>query len=492
MKNFGGRLFQRVRHLLKELHTRVHFRFPNLVPDVPENKIFHKEKDAEENQESKVPLEEDLRQAAVWGVELYGPKEIATLYEGIERLGWAGGRFGIPDSDVLEWVRRVRRYGHGGSRDLGVVCRPKEKGAGREYFSPMPDTCKYLLISINQITPSLTAVLVYFVLNKETAKIYETILNTDRKTFYKRLKGRSGYSIPGVLNQKGDMIEKARLQRADIASSWFAQHLPGMFSGGALINELPTGELIAMNSHVSFKNTEDDHDRGKGKTWAHLLGVNRRFDGWLHPEHAGFGLILDERRENKKYHSIVTLTTSALPDDLYLFSNGRSWGAYHAFVYGQIKGVAIRLAASNYLSEIGRRIRDARECVGQASRSRVAISQTLNQIEGFYRSAIGDPAIAEEMSGLDESEFDWDCTKFVSADRDFKDTLELPSALHKMTKRIADGVHAEGRSARQLFQEVATTLSTRESIRAQRRMETLTILAIVVAGIGVYFGVTGE
>lgn len=490
MKSLRNQIIQNSLEALRKLQRRLHFRFPNLFRDTPENRTFLKDHDAKENSLSKIPLDEELRQAAIWGVELYGPKEISTLYENIEKLGWAGSRFGIPDSDILEWVRRARRYGHTGSRNLGVVHRPKEKGAGRDYFSPMPNACKYLLVSVNQISPSLTAIHVYFVLNEASSKLYETILNTDRKTLYRRFKGRKGYSIPGVLNQKREFIEKARLERAHIASSWFAQHLPGLFCGGPLVNELPTGELITMNNHVSLKDPKERKD--EEPKWPDLLGIDRWFDGWLHPKHEGFGLILDEQRNNKKYHSIVTLTTGRLPDDHYLFSNGRDWGAYNAIVYQELGGIAIRLAASDYLKEIGRRIRDAREGVGEASKNRVALIKTLDRLEAFYRDSIGDPAIAEELSGLKEHHFERDCTKFVSKTLSRSETVELPSALHNMTNRIADSVHTDGRSARQLFQEFASTLSTRESIRAQRRMEILTIVAIVIAGIGAYFGITGN
>jgi hypothetical protein len=490
VKDLRDWFMQNASKALRKLQRELHFKFPNLFLDFPENRAYHKEIDAKENGLSKVPLDEELRQSAIWGVDLYGPKEISTLYENIEKLGWAGSRFGIPDSDVLEWVRRARRYGYTGPRNLGVVYRPKEKGPGRDYFSPMPNACKYLLVSVNQITPSLTAIHVYFVLNEESSKLYETILNTDRRTFYRRFKGRKGYSIPGVLNQKKELIEKARLERAQIASSWFAQHLPGLFSGGPLVDELPTGELITMNNHVALKDPKED--KGEELKWPNLLGIDRWFDGWLHPKHDGFGLILDEERNNKKYHSIVTLTTSRLPDDHYLFSSGRDWGAYNAIVHQELGGIAIRLAASDYLKEIGRRIRDARESVGQASKNRVTLIDTLDRLETFYRDAIGDPAIAEELSRLEEHHFKWDCTKFVSKTLSRSETVELPSALHNMTNRIADSVHADGQSARQLFQEFASTLSIRESIRAQRRMEILTIFAIVIAVIGAVIGVTGK
>lgn len=490
MKSLRNQIIRNSHEALRKLQRRLHFRFPNLFRDTPENRTFLKDHDAKENILSMVPLDEELRHAAIWGVELYGPKEISTLYENLEKLGWAGSRFGMPDSDILEWVRRARRYGYTGERNLGVVYRPKENRPGRDYFAPMPDVCEYLIISLNQISPSLTAIYVYFVLNEESSTRYETILNTDRKTFYRRFKGRKGYSRPGVLNQKRELIEKARLERAHIASRWFAQHLPGLFSGGPLVDELPTGELITMNNHVALKDPKEDKE--EEPKWPDLLGIDRWFDGWIHPKHEGFGLILDEQRNAKKYHSIVTLTTSCLPDDHYLFSNGRDRGAFNALVYQELHGIAIRLAASNYLKEIGRRIRDAREGVGEASKNRVALVKTLDRLEAFYRDAIGDPAIAEELSKLKEYHFKRDCTQFVSKTLRRSETIELPSALHDMTNRIADSVHAEGQSARQLFQEFASTLSTRESIRAQGRMECLAILAIVIAGIGVYFGITGN
>jgi hypothetical protein len=497
MKNLHNRIKGNAQKALQKLQRRLHFRFPHLFADIPENRAFLKENDEKENLVSKVPLDEELRQSAIWGVELYGPKEMSSLYANLEKLGWAGSRFDMPDSDILEWLRQVRRYGYIGERNLGVVYRPQEKGLGREYFAPIPITCEYLLVSFKQISPSLTAIHVHFVLNEESSKIYENILNTDRKTLYRRLKGRRGYSMPGVLNQKRELIETARLERAHIASRWFEQNLPGVFSGGSLVDELPTGELITMNNHVALKDPKEDKE--EEPKWPDLLGVDRWFDGWLHPKNQGFGLILDERRNTKRYHSIATLTINCLPEDHYLFRSGRDQGAVNAFVYRELSGIATRLAASDYLKEIGRRIRDIREGVGKASRNRVALLETLDRLEAFYRDAIGDPAIAEELSGLKDRDFKWDCTRFVSQTLSRNEPVELPSMLHNLTSQIADNVHADGRSARQLFQELASTLSTRESIRAQQRMECLTkvavaiaIISLFVAALGVYLGVTGK
>ncbi|MFC6199418.1 hypothetical protein [Ponticaulis profundi] len=497
MNGFLDQLTKNASIALRKIQRRLHLRFPNIFPDDLESRKFYKEHDAKENIISQVPLDEDLRQSAVWGVELYGPKEISGLYEGLEKLGWAGSRFGLPDSDCLEWVRRARQYGHTGKRNLSIVYRHKEKGPGRDYFAPMPDICNYLLVSINQITPSLTAVHVYFVLNDDATKLYESILNEDRKTYYQKVRGRKGYLIPGVLNQKRDLIEQARLKRAHIASGWFSQHLPGLFSGGPLIDELPTGELILMRNHAALKDPKED--KQLEIKWPDMLGIDQWLDGWVNPTYEGYGLIIDSRHGLKKYHCIVTLRTSSVPDDYYLFRNGRDRGVYDAIVYQDLGGIAVHLAASSYIKEIGRRIREIRETVSQASNNRLALIDTLDQLETFYRDTIGDPAIAEELSKLGKHEFEFDCTKFVTRNLRRGEKVELPTALYKLTKRISENVHADGRSARQLFQEFSSTLSTRESIRTQQRMERLTIVAIfiacislAVAAIGVYVSGTGK
>jgi len=491
MNGFLGQLTKNAFIALRKLQWRLHLRFPNSFPDTIENRKFHKEHDAKENIISQVPLDEDLRQSAVWGVELYGPKEISALYEGLEKLGWAGSRFGLEDSDCLEWVRRARQYGHTGKRNLSIVYRQKEKGPGRDYFAPMPDVCNYLLVSIYQITPSLTAVHVYFVLSDESTKIYESILNKDRKTYYQKVRGRKGYLIPGVLNQKRDLIEKARLERAHIASSWFSQHLPGLFSSGPLINELPTGELILMNNYAALKDPRED--KQSEKKWPDVLGVDQWLDGWVHQKYEGYGLIIDARHSIKKYHCTVALRTSSIPDDYYLFGNNRDRGAYDAIVYQDLGGIAVRLAALSYIREIGRRIREAREAVSQSSKNRSELINTLDQLENFYRDTAGDPAIAEELSKVKKHDFDFDCTNFLNKNLRRNGKVELPTALYKTTRRISKNVHNDGRSARQLFQEFSSTLSTRESIHAQQKMEFLTITAIliaclslIVAAIGVY------
>lgn len=479
--NLINRTTTSISSALKKMQWRLHFKFPHLIPDSLENRTFRKERDAKENLQAKIPLDEELRQACIWGVELYGPKEISTFYDNITRLGWARDRFSMPDRDVLEWVRQARLYGATGDRNVGVVYRPEERGAGRDYFAPMPDNCDYLMVSLSQITPSLTAVRVCFVLNEKAAKRYEAILNTDLKTIFRRHPGQKGYSIPGVLNQKKEKLDEARLESTRMVSLWFSQHLPGLFSGSQLVDKLPTGELITMRDHVALKDPrEDDGERNK---WANLLGIDQWFDGWHHPKLPNCGLILNERHNDKRNHSIVTLKTNGLSDEDLGVYNKRDRGSYCAIIYNSMSGISVRLAATDYLKEIGRRVREARESISQNSRDRSRLISTIDRLETFYREAIGDPLIATELALLKQHNFDWDCEKFTRKRWGNDETIELPKALRRFTKKLAQDVLADGASARQLFQEFASTLSTRESIRTQKKMERLTIVAIGIAAI---------
>lgn len=468
----------------------LHFRFPKSFLDTPENRAFFEKADQEENITSKVTLDEKLRQSSIWGVELYGPKEVSALYENLERIGLTGSPFLLPEKDVIEWLWKARRYGHVGQRNLGVVHSRNIKRVGQDYYAPVPEFCEYLIVSINQITPSLTAVHVCFVLTEGASKRYESILNTDRKTTYRSLQGRKGYSISGVLHQKREAIQNARLERARIASDWFARHLPGLFSSGALVDELPTGELITLRNHTAFIPPGEDSD--PDLRWSNLLGIDRWHEGWRHPKHEGFGLILDEQSNIKRYHSIAILKTSAIPDDHYMFNGRRDKSAYDTIAYHALGGIAIHLATLSYLREIGRRIREAREGIGQASKDRRSLIKTLDQLEAFYRNAIGDPAIAAELAAIQKNQFDFYCENFSSKNIRGDKVFELPDVLHRQTIQLAENVRADGVSARQLFQELASTLSARESIRAQKRMELLSILAVVIAGISLFIGVKRE
>ena len=476
-----NRASESISSALRKMQLQLHFKFPNLIPDSLENRAYRTERDAKDNLQSQIPLDEELRQACIWGVELYGPKEISTFYANIEKLGWARDRFQMPDRDVLEWVRQARLYGATGDRNIGVVYRPEERGVGRDYFAPMPDNCDYLIVSVSQITPSLTAVRVCFVLNEKAAKRYETILNTALKTIFRRHPGQKGYSIPSVLNQKKEKLDEARIESTRMASLWFSQHLPGLFSGSQLVEKLPTGELITMKDHVALKDPREDN--GERTKWANLLGIDQWFDGWHHPKLPNCGLILNERHNDKRNHSVVTLTTNELSDEDLGVYNSRDRGSYCAIIYNSMSGVSVRLAATDYLKEIGRRVRVARESISQNSRDRSRLINTIDRLETFYREAIGDPSIATELAILKQHDFDWDCEKFTRKRLDNDKTIELPKALRRFTKKLAQDVLADGASARQLFQEFASTLSTRESIHTQKKMERLTIVAIGIAAL---------
>lgn len=64
------------RRIARTLRWRAHWLLPNTIPGTHAkvDRVYYKQRDVEANAESRVPEEEELRLAVMWGTELYGSR----------------------------------------------------------------------------------------------------------------------------------------------------------------------------------------------------------------------------------------------------------------------------------------------------------------------------------------------------------------------------------------------------------------------------------
>lgn len=469
----------------RRLWWRIHSRFPNAIPGpYAQDRSYVRNRDRQQNSDTQVPAQEEVRLRAIWGAELFGPSEVDQLYLGLQKLAWDDDRMGQPGSGALYWIREQRMYGSEGSFNLGVVHRREDKKfLPRDYFAPLPKETDYLIVKIFQLSASLTCVLVGFVLKEEHAKCYETELNTDRKTINEPIKRKSGYLMLGVENLKRRAIDDARTKYRNVAVRWFETNLPGFFCLAGDGNRLPTAELITTNSDLLLTS---ERDAGAPHShWPRLLVTSNHFDMWTNAECSGLRLSVDELSGDTRFHTIVSLRTADLTDEHLKYVGGRTASAFVAFCQDRLGGILSNYAALALLREAGRTLKLSRETLKSSSGRHRQVLRTLDSIKRFFDKSLGTPTIASEL--LKKSErphsYSWDCADFrQSPQKADSEPTKIAETLRARTEYLATRVLSEEVTTREHFQQIAAIMSTRESVKAQRRMEVLTVVAITLAG----------
>jgi hypothetical protein len=172
-------------------------RFPN-IECLEETSIRQhiQNRDIRDNGETQIGESEEAKIRALWGVELYGPSEIESLYSSLRRLGWDRDRLRQQNNSPENWIAQQRMYGSFGNLNLGNIQR---QGDSRRFlvdrFAPMPDSVDYMHGYVYQASPSLTAIILCFILKSEHTGELETILQKDRKTRNERGWRSRGYRI---------------------------------------------------------------------------------------------------------------------------------------------------------------------------------------------------------------------------------------------------------------------------------------------------------
>lgn len=456
----------------------LYFRFPNLLPSpYPDDRDYLLQRDAKDNLASQVPTGEKLRQIALWGVEIYGPAEVDGLHLAMERLGWnEEGLFG-PNNNPNTWIYEQRTYGNEGELNLGVIRRPSKKTfLGRVRSAPLPESVDYAHGYVYQLSPSVTAVIVCFVLTDSASSAYHLELSLDRKTEHEPLK--NGYRSCDVKHIKRNAIDLSRTKSRTYVIEWFATHLPGLFSCAQNGNQLPTAELITTTNQPLFA---DATTRGGAQPdWIRLLSPFGHREVWTLKEFDGLTLSWAESEGNLRYHGIFNLQTNRLTVDQLRYRGEPSDAAHISFADDYVRGILVNFAATAALREIIRLLRLTPSSLSAKTKSRSATVTCLEEIQLFFNRSVGIPAVTSELAAKSEKirSYKWNCEEFQSVPW-FPDdpTAEISETLRFRTHFLASRAQNLEKETREHLEQLSTILSTRENIRTQSRMELVAVVA---------------
>lgn len=464
----------------RRLLWKAHWIAPNLLPDRFGDKAYLEARDKKSNEESRVDSSEELRVRAVWGIELFGPNESDQLYEALRVLNWSAG-YGRAQNEALTWVQEQRSYGHGGFYNVGIVTqssRPQQFMMVRNHAS-LPEDVDHLTVSLHQVVPTVTCIVVCFVLKEEVAARYEQAMN---KIHASKSERSSGWSISRVepFHIKQREVEAIRGRFRRMATNWFQRNLPGHFSRSNTPQRFPTAELLTTKSEDVFA----DSPSKITPDWRRIVSDFGVRDIWTSKYLPGLRFTLKPGRWPRGSENFLSACVSlqSFPEEKIRLYGG-SPRAIVASCHEVLEGALACFAVSAFLAEVASDLKNTREDLS-ISKSNRRTMHTIDRIQRFFDRNAGVPSVLRELRDLTKvrghiehtcGDFETTPWKADQPSRDF--AMEIREGLNFRASALIE----DESSTREHFEQLSTVLSIRESIRAQRKMEVLTIVALIVA-----------
>jgi hypothetical protein len=469
-----------IQKILHKLWWRTHWLLPNFIPAPYSDRTYQQASDKKANEESRVNDGEEFRVRAVWGVELFGPNESDRLYEALRVLGWSAG-FGAAEDGALTWVQQQRSYGHGGTYNVGVVTQNSntQKFLGVQNRASLPEDVEYLLVSFHQIVPTVTCVVVCFVLKEEATTRYEQELNLVRTS---RRERSTRWSIsrvdPSHLKQRAVEAVRRRFRRT--VTEWFKRNLPGYFSHSSLPQRFPTAELLCTKLEDVF--VEKKH--GIHFDWRRIISNVAPQEIWASKDSSGLRFTLHQERWPRAHENFLIASTSlqSLPEDRIRMYGGGA-GSIVAICHESLEGTLARFAVSAFLAEVAHDLKNTREELSLSKSNRKTV-RTIDRVQRFFDRNAGVPAVVRELRDLTKTSgfFEHYCEHFTAEPwRNDQPNREFAKELREGVYVRASTLIEDESSTREHFGQLSAILSIRESVRAQRKMEVLTFVALFVA-----------
>ena len=472
---------QRARKMVWPIHAR----FPNIIPNpYRDDKAYRLKRDAEANAESALDEHVSLKLGCIMVSEIFGPNEIETLYDGLEKIGWDRVRTPVDESSNIDWLKKQSLYGTEGRMPLGWIHRPDEvkKYVGVRYTAEYPKEFSSLLVTISQLTPSVTCLSVGFILTDTASLEYANEINRPAKTTYVPNRRSGTYSIMDVEHMKEERVRRVRQKYRNLGISWLSKNFPGFFSEHCERSHFPTAEFLSLEGFTPF-DRESAKDRG-WRHWARFVNIDHDFGSWTCTSVPSLKFSFDAGRHDRiPNHMTVALRWDTLSEDDTKTYGGNSLGSRTYFANERLDGIVSNYALASYLRELLRSLKETRQSLSVRSKARRSASE-VEQISAFFRRSVGVPSIAREILALSENDasFRWNVTEFTQQIRpDEDETYEIKEGLKSFLGRLSRQLLEEDQDTREFLNQLSSAMGTRESIAAQRRMEFIGWSALVVA-----------
>lgn len=447
-------------------------------PDEAEILEIHRQRDPQANADTSPPADEYIDLYCTWGVEIYTPNSIEELKANFRKLGWRAEESPFPDRDPGVWLHDLRRLQEGGGWiSLGYLVpsgqAPPFHNMER-HVVPLPAGVEYAMAKMVSISPSLVAVVVCFVFDDATSRLYDGALRESRQTYVIPV-GRA-FRVHTPPTQKAAHVHQIRNRFSRLIADWFAENLPGVFSNGLLDHELPTYEFVAIRKAEPFPSQEDGGS--KFHEYLDILGLLRNFDVWQSATFEGLKLRLRDRiARDTAYHSVFAIWEGQLRwqmPDYYTSSDRTSRIAYVNDVVFEMLGVlSILLLLEGYTQRL-KKVRDL-------ARFKLGTSQTpaklLEELGNDVAYSVDVAAVATDLARAPEAleQMVYSLQGFEPCNSSFygKSTT-LAKRIALVIGEQANWIQAADKTTREQLTQYGALFGTAENIRLQNAIKFLT------------------
>lgn len=266
------------------LHTLCN-RYPHVArplrPVVPwlydwEARHAWRELEEQQNWSTKVPETERVEVVAIWVVELYTPATIDDLLQKLRDRQHARTPAEL-DNRLAEQILRLRVNGLGGGGQRvfhGVDPAPAPLPPGVP--ARLPKSFDWIDVWFLGVSSTITAMVAMFLPSPVAALSLDRALRRDYRTYSYWSEGGIGTRPP--FHAKQEAVRMARVELRKEASSWIANHMPGVFSAGLLNGLMPSCELIATKEGEP---RDQDYDPSWAPDYIDAAGLSTQL-GWTH------------------------------------------------------------------------------------------------------------------------------------------------------------------------------------------------------------------
>ena len=466
--------------LIYRLKSIAHSRFPRLFPDPTDARRLdiYRLRDPKENEQTAPPVDELIDLSCVWVVEFYAPAHVDALLTNLKRLGWDGNDRDFVMDDPMAWISRSRQHPLGGGwLNLGVI-HSETDGVPVSFHrrtAPLPPHVQHATGRIYSPTSSLICIVMGFAFEGDYCAQFDKALRKDRKTYTRPL--LHGHRIYGPENQKVDQIHQIRDEMIGLATDWFQEHLPGLFSSGLLEGELPTCEFVTLRKAEPFAPGEDCGP----SSYLSVLDLYFDWDVWRSVNNTGlkFKVPTLSTRDRHRYHAILAVRESDLDESMLEMRGGRE--SQCLYINEIINGLLSRWAILPLLEGYNQHLSAIRDSATLRPNRRLNRIKTLKSLIDHVSYTVDIAAITTELIPYASncSLFSRDVETFEPCnDRDYKAGATLIKGIGFTIGERATWLQKTEQSLRDHLAQYGSLIGAMENIHLQKRLKLLTWIII--------------
>lgn len=449
--------------------------------DVELLKAF-RENDSARNLETTPPDDERIDMPCMWAVEFYTPSQVDKLLENFERLGWDKNDSRAERSPA-SWLRSSRQRSVGGSSmNLGTIRAPDDTRPWPlpSRRAPMPMHVSYVTGYLHTITPSLTCIVIRFSFDENLRRRLEDAMRKNRKTIARPTNG--GHEILDPWMQKNNEIRDIRIECKGLASRWFQEHLPGLFSSGLLGNVLPTYELVTLHKAEPFP--DQDGEEYPPPKYLMVLDLATSTSVWRVKEFPSIKFSWELEGHSPEYHSVFVTRDAETEGTKKLEAYGGVTGlpGYIDLVFNTMIS---KLALAPLLQGYNRHINNLRDAITERIQqsSRHNPIKSLEEILSNFAYEFDIASITSDLihTTSKPSRFDHDLTALEPYSQ-WKHQDTFSESFRVAINRHALMLKQTSESLREHMTQFGSIIAAKEDVRTQKRILCLTL---VLAAVGI-------